>query len=278
MKRGTLRLVVKYVVLVILAIFFTYPLVWLFLACFKTNEAIFARPLELPKTWNFDAFWEGWHGVGQYSYGTFFSNTFKLVIPIVVFTLFSAFIVAYGFARFNFKGKKLFFALMISTMMLPSTVVLIPKYMLFNHLGWINTYKPFIIPVMFGGGPFFIYMLIQFIRGIPHELDEAATIDGCSSWSILFTIILPNATAALFSAGVFQFMWTWNNFFDQLVYITSVRKYTISLGLRMTLDTTTNIAWNKVLAMCLLSILPPTIIFFLTQRSFVEGVATSGIK
>ncbi len=277
-RRASIQGIVKNLGLIILAAAFTYPLLWLLFSCFKTNEGIFTRPMALPTSFDFSVFAKGWKGSGQYGYDTYFINTFLLVVPVVLFTLVSSFFVAYGFARFAFKGKKLLFTLMISTMMLPSSVVLIPKYMLFNVLGWVDSYLPFIVPVAFGGGPFFIFMLMQFLRGIPRELDEAATIDGCSSLGVLLRILLPHSKAALFSAGLFQFMWTWNDFLNPLIYINSVSKYPLSLGLRMTLDITTNIAWNQVLAMSLVSILPPTILFFFAQKYFVEGIATSGMK
>jgi ABC-type sugar transport system, permease component len=277
-RRAIVSSVIKNAALILFALAFTYPLLWLVFSCFKSNEGIFTQPMALPETLDFSVFVKGWRGSGQYSYTTYFINTFLIVLPVVVFTLVSAYVVAYGFARFSFKGKRFFFILMISTMMLPGTVVLIPKYMLFNALGWINTYLPFIVPVAFGGGPFFIFMLIQFLRGLPRELDEAATIDGCTSLGVLTRILLPNSKAALFSAGLFQFMWTWNDFFNPLIYVNSVAKYPLALGLRMTLDTTMNIAWNQVLAMSLVSILPPTILFFFAQKYFVEGIATSGMK
>lgn len=264
--------------LILLSIIFVYPLIWMVLSCFKTNVEIFTSPMSLPTSYDLSVFAKGWRGSGQYGYSTFFKNTFLIVLPVVAFTVVSALVVAYGFARFNFKWKKFFFALMISTMMLPSSVVLIPKYMLFNKLNWVDTYLPFIIPVIFGGGPFFIFMLIQFFRGVPLELDEAATIDGCSSFGILVRIMIPLCKPALFSAGLFQFMWTWNDFLNPLIYINSVSKYPLSLGLRMSLDMTTNIEWNQVLAMSLLSILPPTLLFFFAQKYFVEGIATSGLK
>ena len=179
---------------------------------------------------------------------------------------------------FQFKGKSFFFTLMISTMMLPASVILIPRYMMFSQIGWIDTYLPLIVPTMFGGGPFFIFLLIQFLRGLPRELDEAAIIDGCGSFKTLVYVLLPLCVPALFSAGVFQFMWTWNDFFNQLIYINSVSKYTLSLGLRMSLDTTTSVQWNKLFAMSLISVLPPIFMFFVAQKYLVEGIATSGLK
>lgn len=234
------------------------------------------RLLPVDVVW--DSYAKGWQGSGQSGFGLFFLNTFKLVLPTVLFTVLSSSFVAYGFARFTFPLKKVFFYTMISTMMLPGAVIIIPRYILFKYFGWINTYLPFIVPVAFACTPFFIFMLIQFFRGVPRELDESAIIDGCGSFRILTSIIVPLSTPALFSAGLFQFIWTWNDFFNALIYINSVRKYPISPGLRMALDVTSSVSWNQVLAMAVVSIVPSVMVFFFAQRYFVEGIATTGIK
>jgi oligogalacturonide transport system permease protein len=255
-----------------------YPVVWLFFASFKGNDELFGSAALLPKAFTFDSYIQGWKGTGQYGYSTFFLNTIKLVIPTVLFTVMSSAVVAYGFARFKFPFKKILFALMISTLMLPNAVVIIPKYMLFRDLGWIDSYNPFIVPAIFAGYPFFIFMLVQFFRGVPRELDEAATIDGCNSFTIFLRIMLPLSKPALFSAGIFQFMWTWNDFFNSLVYINSVNKLTLPLALRISLDASASVNWSQIMAMALVSILPCILIFFFAQKHFVEGIATTGMK
>ena len=170
------------------------------------------------------------------------------------------------------------FGLVIASLMLPNEVIIIPRYMLFNAFGWLNSYKPFIIPAAFATYSFFIFMLVQYIRSIPKELDESAFIDGCSSFRILISIIAPLCKPAMIAVVIFQFVWRWNDFLNALIYISSVKKYPLSLALRMTLDVTDTISWNQVLAMSVLSMLPPIIIFFLAQKYFVEGIATTGIK
>ncbi len=264
--------------MVLVTLVYIYPFFWLFISCFKSNAEIFGHSLALPSAWDWSVFAEAWKGSGQYSYTTFFANTFIIVVPVVLFTLASALLIAYGFARFEFAGKRVFFTLMLSTMMLPATVMMIPRYLMFARMGWIDTYYPLIVPSIFGGGAFFIYLLLQFIRGIPRELDEAAKIDGCGSFQILWRVIFPLTIPAMFSAGVFQFMWTWNDFFNQMLYINSVSKYTIALGLKMSLDITTNVAWGKLFSMCLASIVPPFVLFFIAQKYLVEGIATTGLK
>lgn len=167
---------------------------------------------------------------------------------------------------------------MISTLMLPNSVIIIPRYLIFNKLGLLNTYWPFYLPAAFACFPFFIFMIIQFLRGVPRELDEAAYIDGCSSMRLYFKILLPLIKPALFSAGLFQFMWTWNDFFNTLIYISSVKKFPVSLGLRASLDTASQVQWDKVMSMSLISILPLIVLFFFAQKYFVEGISTTGLK
>ncbi len=270
--------ILTYVFLTLLGIFMVYPLLWLLSSSFKSNQDIFISMRLIPKKIVFDSYIKGWQGTGQYTYGVFFKNTFKLVVPTVLFTLISSVLVAYGFARFQFPFKKLLFKLMIATLMLPNAVIIIPRYILYRDLGWLDSYLPFTVPALFATYSFFIFMLVQFIRGIPRELDESAFIDGCNSFDILVKIILPLAKPALFSAGIFQFIWRWNDFFNVLVYINSVSKYTLSLALRMSIDITQSVEWNQLMAMSVLTMVPPILIFFFAQKYFVEGIATTGLK
>jgi oligogalacturonide transport system permease protein len=269
---------ITFLLMCIFGLIMIYPLIWLFTASFKSNEEIFGSLSLWPKHFLWDGYQKGWVGSGQYSFSLFFINTFKLVIPTVVFTVMSSTIVAYGFARFTFPLKRLLFSLMISTLMLPNAVVIIPKYILFKNLGWLNSYLPFIIPALFATSAFFIFMIIQFFRGLPRELDESAKMDGCNSFMILVRILLPLSMPAMISAAIFQFIWTWNDFFNSLIYITSVKKFTVALGLRMALDNSTSVAWNQVLAMSVVAVIPCILVFFFAQKYFVEGISTTGIK
>jgi oligogalacturonide transport system permease protein len=267
-----------YILVVAFCLLWVYPLVWLVFAALKPSNEIFSSLRLLPSKFMFSSFVQGWKGAGRIGFGTFTLNSFRLVVPVVVFTIVSSMLVAYGFARFRFPGTKVLFYVMISTMMLPSSVIIIPRYLLFRTFGWINTYLPFTIPALFATSAFFIFMFIQFLRGIPRELDESATIDGCNSFRILWSILLPLCTPAIVSAIVFQFIWTWNDFFNQLIYINSVAKYTVSLGLRISLDVTSYFEWNQILAMSVIAIIPCVIVFFVSQRYFVEGISTTGLK
>lgn len=269
---------ISYIFLALLAFLMVYPLLWLLAASFKSNQEIFSDMRLLPQTWTLQGYIDGWNANGQYSYTQFFLNTFVMVIPTVIFTLISSFLTAYGFARFKFFGKKVFFGLMLSTLMLPNNLIVISRYLLFREFGWLNSYKPIIIPALFATYSFFIFMMVQFLRGIPRELDEAATIDGCGSFAILMKIILPLSKSVIFSVTIFQFVWRWNDFQNVLIYIDSVSKYPLALALRMSLDITESVNWNGILAMSVLSLVPPSLLFFFAQRYFVEGVATSGLK
>jgi len=268
----------SYVFISFLGLLMIYPLLWLISGSFKSNEEIFTSFSLLPSKISFQPYINGWMGIGGQTFSTFFINTFKMVIPSVFFALLSSFLVAYGFARFKFPFKKILFIMMISTLMLPKTVIMIPRYMLFRNFGWLDSYLPFYIPAILASQSFFIFMLIQFMRGLPRELDESAVIDGCNSFQILFQILMPLSKPALFSAAIFDFIWQWNDFFNPLIYISTVAKYPLSLGLRIALDVGAAVSWNQVMAMSAVTMIPPILIFFFAQKYFVEGIATTGLK
>ncbi|HAN44791.1 MAG TPA: sugar ABC transporter permease [Ruminococcaceae bacterium] len=270
--------IVLALIFVFVGVVLLFPIVWMFLATFKTNEEIFGTVALLPKSFSLDSYIQGWKGNGQVSYAKFFLNTFALVVPTTVLTVMSCSFVAYGFARFRFPFKKILFMILISTLMLPNSVIIIPRYTLFNKFGWINTYMPFYVPALLACYPFFIFMMVQFLRGLPKDLDESAYLDGCGTFRVFTQILLPLLKPALFSAALFQFLWTYNDYFNSLIFINSVKKYTISLALRMSLDAESIVIWSRVMAMSFLAVLPLIILFFLAQRYFVEGIATTGMK
>ena len=277
-KRSKTRTFVSYLILILLAYIMVYPLLWMIGAAFKTNAEIFGTISLFPKEPVYNAWADGWRGSGQYTFGRFLTNSFLMVVPTVLFTVASSVLVGYGFARFRFPFKKLLFMLMLSTMMLPGTVVIIPRYIFFRKLGWLDSYLPFIVPAALATYTFFNYMTVQFFRGLPLELDESAKLDGCGSFLILTRILLPLCTSMIFSVIVFQFVWRWNDFLDVLIYISSVAKYPVALGLRMTMDISTDFDWNRIMAMSIVSILPPVVVFFSAQQYFVQGIATTGMK
>lgn len=269
---------VDYLIIAVIGLVLLYPIIWMFFSTFKSNEDIFGSTRLLPSVWHFENYVEGWKGSSRLTYTTFFINTFKLVVPTTLLTVASACLAAYAFARFDFPCKGLLFSVLIGLMMLPGAVVIIPRYLLYNQFHWIDTYMPFYIPALLCCNSFFPYMLIQFLRGIPKELDESAYIDGCSTFRTLVSILLPLMKPALFSAGLFQFLWTYNDYFNSLIFISSQKMYPISLALRMSLDSESVVNWGKVMAMAFVAVLPVMILFFAAQKYFVEGIATSGLK
>ncbi|WP_284638144.1 carbohydrate ABC transporter permease [Paenibacillus silviterrae] len=274
----TSRKIATIVLLSVFGILFVYPLLWLISASFKPNKEVFTTIGLIPTEIIWDSYIRGWVGIGRNNFSVFFINTFKLVIPVVIFTALSGVIVAYGFARFQFPLKRFLFIMMISTLMLPDAVIMIPRYILFKNFGWLNTYWPFYVPALLAVNAFFVFLLIQFFRGIPRELDEAAEMDGCSSFGTLVKVLLPLSKPALFSVCIFQFIWTWNEFFNALIYINSVSKFPVALGLRMVLDNEGAVNWNQVMAMSVVTIVPCVAVFFMAQKYFVEGISTTGLK
>lgn len=273
-----LVLVLRYLFLVLMGLLLTFPLIYLFFSSFKTNNEIFGSLKLLPERFILDGYINGWNSVGQFTFGRYLFNTFVLVIPVMAFTIVSSLMVAYGFNRFEFPLKKTLFIVLLALMMLPAAVLIVPRYLLFSSLGWVNTYFPFWIPALFATSSFFVYMFIQFFRSIPRELDESAHMDGCGSFRILVSILLPLCVPVVLSAAVFLFIWTWNAFLSQYIYINSVRKYTVSLALRISIDAASRIEWNNILAMSFVAMIPSFIVFFTLQRFFLEGISTSGLK
>ncbi len=268
-----------YAILILGAVVMVYPLLWMFFATFKDNKELFGQMTLFPKQFSFQAYREGWKGSGQFTYWTFYLNTFKLVVPTVLFTALSTGIVAYGFARFRFPMKNLLFMLMISTLMLPDAVIMIPRYVVFNKFGWIDTYCPFWVPALLACYPFLIFMQIQFLRGIPRELDESAYMDGCNPFMVYVKILAPLMKPSIFSVVIFQTLWRWNDYFNNLVYISSVKNYTLSLALKMSIDSQgASTPWNQVLAMSFVSLIPPILLYFFAQKYFVEGITAGGVK
>lgn len=253
-----------------------YPVIWWIGASLKKAEE-----LRLPTIWPETPMWEnyisGWAFSAQYTFTHFFANTLIMEFWNVLGAVLTSAVVAYGFARLNFKLKKFWFSILLLTLMLPGQVTIVPQYILFNHFGFTNSYVPLILPHFFGGGAFFIFLLVQFIRGIPMELDEAAKIDGASVYGIFTRIIFPLLKPALVTVGIFTFIWSWDDFFGQILYLSSIDKYTVGLALRMFVDQF-EVQWGQLLAMSLLSIVPSTLIFFFAQKYIVEGIATTGLK
>ena len=266
--------------LIVASLLMIYPVIWWLGASFKTNEEM-SSPNLFPKEFRWSNFTEGWEAVPNYSFGHFYLNTFELIVGVLFTTIAATSLVAFAFARLDFPLRRFWFGILMVTLMLPQQVTIVPQYVMFNKLGWVNSYLPFYIPHVLAagvGGPFFIYLIIQFIRGLPRDLDEAAKIDGCSWFGIYWRIVLPLTRPALVTVAIYCFLWTWDDFFGQLIYVNSVDKYTINLALKLFIDSQGTIPWGQLLAMSLVSILPAVTIFFLAQKQFVEGVASGAVK
>ncbi|WP_066189097.1 MULTISPECIES: carbohydrate ABC transporter permease [Gracilibacillus] len=260
------------------AVLLLYPVVWLVMSSFKQSDQIFVTAESLiPSPFVLHNYAQGWEGFGDYGFGTFISNTAVFVVLVLIGHLLSCSFIAFGFARLRFAGRSFWFAIMILTLMLPYEVIMIPQYIIFAQLDWLNSLKPLVVPAYFGH-PFFIFLLIQFIRTIPRELDEAATMDGCNTFSIYYRIILPLIVPALATTAIFTFYWTWDNLLGPVLYLNSPGKYTVSMALNMFLSNETVSNWGAMFAMSVVSLVPVFIIFFIFQRYVVEGISTSGLK
>lgn len=263
---------------VITTLLMIYPILWLFGGSLKGPDEIWTNQAAIiPNDIELQNYTNGWRGFGGISFTTFYKNSFIYAGVGPLLTVSASAVVAYGFARVKFTGRNFWFALMLLTLMLPVQVQIIPQYIMFSELDWINTFYP-LLPPRLGGQAFFIFMIIQFIRGIPTELDEAALIDGCGKGGIFFRIILPQLKPALVTAAIFSFYWTWEDFLTPLLYLTEPHLFTVSLALRAFSDLSGQTDWGAIFAMSSLSLVPVFVIFVLFQRYLVEGIATTGIK
>ena len=276
--KNSINSALRYSVLIIVGFIMLYPLLWMIGSSFKTNAEIFSSVGFIPKSLNFDNYVKGWETSTEYSFTTYFINTFKILVPKVFFTIISTVITAYAFARFKIPGKKILFGILIGTLLLPEIVVRIPQYLIYKQFGWLDTYLPLIVPSAFGVDAFFVFMLVQFFRGIPKDLEEAAEIDGCNTFQTLIYVLVPVLKPAIISVALFQFMWTMNDFMSPLIYLSSVEKYPVSIALKISMDASAAVEWNKILAMSVIVLLPSLIIFFFAQKYFVDGVSSSGLK
>ena len=255
-----------------------YPLLWLVGASFKTNEEIFSSIWFMPRSFCTDSYKNAWETVTPYNMGHYFLNTFAIIIPKTVFAVASSVTVAYGFARFDFPFKKFFFALLICGMLMPSIVTIMPRYLMWSKLGLLDTYIPLTLPSLFAEEGMFVFILVQFFKGVPREFDEAARIDGCGTLKTLFFVLLPCIRPAVISIAVFTFLWTMNDFLEPLIMIQSVEKYPLSLALRLSVDSTgQGYEQRKVIAMSVIGLIPSIAVFALAQKKFVSGITAGGL-
>ncbi|REK55989.1 MAG: sugar ABC transporter permease [Thermobacillus sp.] len=270
--------VIKTVIAVIASAVMLYPLLWMLASSFKPQHLIFQDLSLWPDVFTLENYINGWNGFTNLTFGTFFKNSFIVVLFCIIGNLLTCSMAAYAFARLEFTARNFWFALMFGSLLLPHHVVLIPQYILFDSLDWINTYMPLIVPKFLASDAFFIFLMVQFIRGLPLELDQAAKVDGCGHIQIYGRIIVPLLLPAIVTTSIFTLIWTWNDFFSQLIYISDPRKLTVALALRSFMDTMGQSSMGSLFAMSILSLVPIFIFFLVFQRWLIEGIATYGVK
>lgn len=254
-----------------------YPMVWMIASSLKPNGEIFTKASSLiPDMPTIEHYIIGWKGFGGYTFGKFFANSIFVALLSSVGMIMSSAIVAFGFARIKFRGRQFWFVMMILTMMLPGQVMMIPRFVLFNKMGWVGTYLPMTLPSFFGSG-FNVFLIMQFIRGIPSELDEAAKIDGCSWYGIFLRVIMPLIVPSLVTVGVLTFIGSWEDFMGALLYLNKPHMYTVAYALKMFNDSSAT-DYGATFAMSVLSLVPILVIFFFFQKQLVEGISTQGLK
>jgi multiple sugar transport system permease protein len=267
-----------HVLMVLILLVLLYPVVWLVSASFKPAEEVLAGLSLLPSHPTGDNYTQVFGGVAGYSVWHYFANSLVISAGAVLGNVLSCSVTAYAFARLHFRGRGPMFGFMLSTIMLPQHVVLIPQYVIFQKLGLVNTFWPLVLPKFLATDAFFVFLMVQFIRSLPGELDEAATIDGCGPVRTFRYVIAPLLRPALITTAIFTFIWTWNDFFSQLIYLNDPGKFTLPLALQIFVDQTSQSAFGPMFAMSVLALLPIGLFFFAFQRYLVEGVATSGLK
>ena len=267
-----------YFFITLFGLFMIYPLLWMLTSSFKPGNEIFRGTSFLPQTWTLDNYIVGWQGISGHSFGKFLLNSFLIVFLAMIGNVASCSLTAFSFAKLKYKGRSLWFALMMASMMLPIHVRLIPQYIIYNKIGWVNTYFPMILPKFFATEGFFVFMMTQYMRGLPHEIDEAARIDGCSYFQSYAWVILPLSVPTIITTCIFTFIWTWNDFFTQMIYLSSISKFTVSIALRQYVDAMGESYWGGMFAMSIVSLLPLFVMFIVFQRYLVEGITSGSIK
>lgn len=273
----TARSVLKHVLLTAAALTMVYPLIWMVLSSFREGEYIFRQPGLVFDNFTLANYVQGWTAL-QYPFHVFLWNSTVIALGAIIGNLVSCALAAYAFARLEFSGKPILFGFMLVTIMLPIHVLIVPQYIVFSQLDMVNTFWPLILPKLLATDAFFVFLMVQFIRGLPRELDEAALIDGCGHFTIFFRILLPLMVPALATTGIFTFIWTWNDFFTSLIYLTRMENYTVQLAIRAFMDSAGQSNWGAMFAMSVVSLIPIFLVFLFGQRFLVRGIATTGIK
>ena len=269
--------VVRHVLLLAFVLAALYPVLWMIVSSLRPQGLIFSNPSLIPRTFQIQNYVTGWTGLG-FPFSRVLLNSFLIVLGAIAGNLISCSMAAYAFARLKFRFRRPAFAFTLVTIMVPIHVVIVPQYIMWNRLGLVNSFWPLIIPKFLAADAFFTFLMLQFIRGLPRELDDAARIDGAGHGGIFVRIILPLMTPALATTTIFTFIWTWNDFFSQMIYLTSPRLYTVSIALRTFIDAQSDSNFGAMFAMSVVSIVPIVAVFIAGQKYLVEGIATTGLK
>ncbi|HEX2856409.1 MAG TPA: carbohydrate ABC transporter permease [Propionibacteriaceae bacterium] len=272
------RSLIKHIVLIVASIIMIYPLLWMLVSSFRPADEIFNNTSIFPSALRLRNYVKGWSAIPGFTFTNFFINSITITVGAILGNLISCSMAAYAFARLKFRGRGIFFSIMLMTLMLPYHVTVVPQYIMFSKLHFVNTFVPLVLPKFLATDAFFVFLMVQFIRGLPRELDEAARIDGCGHARIFLNIILPLMVPAIATTTIFTFIWTWNDFFQSLIYLTRPANFTVPLALNSFLDTTSGSDWGSMFAMSVLSLVPVFLAFLFGQRFLVRGIATTGIK
>lgn len=268
----------RHTILILASVVMIYPLLWMVMSSFKPDSLIFSDPMALPERIGWDNYVNGWNALAV-SFTTFYWNSFIIAVLAVIGNVMACSLTAFAFARLEFRGRKFWFALMMGTLMLPYHVTLVPQYVLFLNVGWVNTFLPLIVPKFLAVDAFFIFLMVQFFRGIPREIDEAAVMDGCGPWRIYWKIMLPLSTPVLATAAIFSFIWTYDDFLGPLIYLNNMQSYTVPLALRAFIDSSGGESlYGAMFAMSTLSLVPVFIVFLAFQKLLIRGVAMGALK
>lgn len=267
--------VLTYVVLIIFSLLMLFPFLWLVSSSLKSQLEIF----NYPPTWIPDPpIWQNYVDAMTFRpFPTYLKNSLVIASLNVLAVVLTSSLCAYGFARIRFKGRDFWFGIVIATLLLPSIVTLVPQFIIFTRLGWVDTILPLTVPLFFGGGAFNIFLLRQFFRTIPEELADAARIDGCSEFGIYWRIMLPLSRPALITVAIFTFLNAWNDLIGPLVYLRTPDTYTVAIGLAQFRGAMTT-RWDLQMAAAAVMILPVVLLFFFAQRYFIKGIVMTGIK
>lgn len=271
------RSILKHLLLIAASLAMIYPLLWMLVSSLRPTSVIFRTPGLWLNELYLDNFVDGWTALAQ-PFDWYMVNSAIVVGGAVAGNLLSCSLAAYAFARLKFRLRGVWFAIMLMTIMLPFHVVVVPQYIVFNSLGMVDTFLPLILPKFLATDAFFVFLMVQFIRGIPRELDEAARLDGCGHLRIFLRVMIPLMIPALATTAIFTFIWTWSDFFTSLIYLTSPENYTVPLALRSFLDATSGSNWGAMFAMSIVSLVPIFLAFLFGQKYLVKGIATTGGK